>query len=188
MKNIISSHIELSDPQYQLFLNKAKLKVVPKKEILFQAGKVNRKLLFIDKGFLRAFRYKNGKEFTHYFFSEKWFATDFKSYLTETPSELYIETLTETIYYEFDKEDFIKLFTIHPIFEKLGRIIAEEAYLLMIDRVTDFQITNLKERYHKLAQKSPKLLQKVPQKYIASFLGVSEQSLSRIKSRPSLIS
>lgn len=182
MKNVILSYVDLSDAQYQLFLNNCTLKIMPKKKILFQPGKVNDKLLFIENGLLRGYRYKNGNEYTHYFYSEKWFATDFKSYLTKMPSEIYIETLTETTYYEFSKKTFLNLFITHPQFEKLGRIIAEKAYLFMVDRITDFQIINLKERYQKLILESPSLFQKVPQKYIASYLGVSEQSLSRIKS------
>jgi CRP-like cAMP-binding protein len=182
MKNTILSHVDLSDDQYQLLLDSGQRKRMPKKQVLFQAGKTNTKLLFIEEGLMRAYRYKDEHEFTHYFFSENWFATDFKSYLTESPSELFIETLTATTYYEFNKADLIKLFSIHPPFEKLGRIIAEKAYLLMVERITDFQLTNLKERYHKLTQNSPQLFQQVPQKYIASYLGVSEQSLSRIKS------
>lgn len=185
MKQTILSHINLSDAEYDLLLHIGKLKTVPRKTVLFREGEVSSKILFVDQGLMRAFRYQNGNEYTHFFFAEKWFATDFKSYLTQAPGELYIESLTETTYYEFDKEEFTPLFAQHPQFERLGRIIAEKAYLLMVDRIEAFQLHTLTERYLKLTQQNPDLFLQVPQKYIATYLGVSEQSLSRIKAATS---
>ena len=187
MKEVILSHIEISDDVYDSFVNAAELKHAARKEIIFYPGRVNKKILFVEKGILRAYRLVDGTPYTHFFFMENWFVTDFQSYLTEQPSDLYIESLTERSYYEFSKKDLQKLYQRHHEFEKLGRIIAEKAYLKMVERLTDLQTTNLRERYHRLVRKSPQLLQKVPQKYIASYLGVSEQSLSRIKtSGPSI--
>lgn len=131
---------------------------------------------------MRAFRLTGGTEYTHHFFVKNWFATDYQSYLTGQPSALYMESLTEVSYYEFDKKNVLDFFTMHPSFEKLGRIIAEQAYLMMVERLVDFQTHNLKDRYLRLINEYPQLFQQVPQKYIASYLGVAEQSLSRIKS------
>lgn len=181
MKEIIQSYINLSDELYELFLTISEKKEAAKNNILFYPQKINRKCLFIENGLLRGYKLVDGKEYTHHFYSEKWFAADFKSFLTEKPSDLYIETLTATSYYEFDKSDLHKLYTEHHQFEKLGRVIAEKAYLSTVDKLSDIQTFDLKERYKSLIIKNPKLFQKVPQKYIASYLGVSEQSLSRIK-------
>ena len=182
MKEIIQSHIGISEHAYQAFLGIAEKKHAAKKEIISRPERVNNNLLFLDEGIMRAYRYIDGDSYTHYFFGAKWFATDFKSYVSEQPSELYIETLTEVTYYEFKKSDLLNLYTAHHPLEKLGRIIAEKAFLLMVDRVSDLQTVDLKERYTRLMQKNPDLFNQVPQKYIASYLGVSEQSLSRIKS------
>ncbi|MFC4632950.1 Crp/Fnr family transcriptional regulator [Dokdonia ponticola] len=181
MKEIIQSHTHVSDEVYQLFLDTAIKKEVPKNQILFYPEKVNHKYLFIEEGLLRGYRIIDGKEYTHHFYVSNWFATDFKSYLTNKPSEIYIETLTDAVYYEFDKKDLLRLYSEHHALEKLGRIIAEKAYLFTVEKLTNMQTLDLKERYQNLVEQNPALFQSVPQKYIASYIGVSEQSLSRIK-------
>lgn len=183
MKETISTLIDITDQQYQHLENTGTLKQAEKNEILFRAGTPNRKMLFIEKGLLRAYRIREEHEYTHHFYIENWFATDFKSYLTGEHSDLYIQSLTAATYYEFDKMALLELFQRDPIFEKLGRVIAEQAYLKIVERLVAFQTNNLRERYLRLINQNPELFQKVPQKYIASYLGVAEQSLSRIKSQ-----
>lgn len=182
MKETITAQIDLPDEIYQILLNSAQKKEAKKKQILFYPHTVNRKCLFIDSGFLRGYKLVDGKEYTHHFYAAKWFATDFESFLTNQPSTIFIETLTQVSYYEFEKEKLLALYQAHHQLEKLGRIIAERAYLATVEKLTDIQTLGLKERYKNLVAKNPALFQNVPQKYIASYLGVSEQSLSRIKS------
>jgi len=183
MKEIIQSHINVSDEVYLLFLQAATKKKVSKNQILFHPEKVNNKCLFIEKGILRAYKIIDGKDYTHHFYFSNWFATDFKSYLTNEQSELYIETLTDVVYHEFNKKDLLLLYSEHHTLEKLGRIIAEKAYLFTVEKLANMQTLDLTERYQNLVKKNPELFQSVPQKYIASYLGVSEQSLSRIKKK-----
>lgn len=181
MKEIIKSEVNLSDEIYELFLNSSIRKKVKKNQILFNPNRATNKILFVETGILRGYRIIDGKEFTHHFYFSDWFATDFESFLKGNPSQIYIETLTNTIFYEFNKKDFIDLYKKHHQLEKLGRIIAEKAYLSTVEKLLDMQIFSLKQRYNSLIKKNPDLFQKVPQKHIASYLGVSEQSLSRIK-------
>jgi CRP-like cAMP-binding protein len=188
MKDTLRSHLELSDAHYEALLHIASRKQAAKETLLFRPGTANVKLLFLETGMMRAYRVKEGNEYTHYFFPENWFATDFHSYLTEQPSELYIAALTDITYYEFKKQELLDLFSRHPSLEKLGRIIAEQAYLKTAERLVDFQTNKLKERYLRLIRTNPQLFQHVPQKYIASYLGVAEQSLSRIKAEEDLLS
>ena len=181
MKEIIKSHINLTDEIYELFLNIATRKESKKNQILFSPNRVTKKIIFIEKGLFRGYKIIDGKDYTHHFYFSNWFATDFKSFLTSKPSDIYIETLTETIYYEFNKKDLLNLYENHHQLEKLGRIIAERAYLSTVEKLSEMQTRGLKERYKSLVKKNPELFQKVPQKHIASYLGVLEQSLSRIK-------
>ncbi len=181
MKDTLLAQVKITDALYESFVKLATLKHAPKNEIIARPDKINTKMMFLEAGIMRAYRLVEGQEYTHYFFIENWFSTDYRSYLTEQPSELYIETLSEVTYYEFEKKTLIDFFDRHHTFEKLGRIIAETAYLKMVERLVDFQTNDLKQRYHKLMSSHPRLFQQVPQKYIASYLGVAEQSLSRIK-------
>lgn len=181
MKNILTQHIDISDDLFQSFLSKAQPKTAVKGEIIAKPGKTNSDLLFLEQGLMRAYRIIDGKEFTHYFFVENWFATDFKSFLTGEASDLYLQALTDAQYFVVSKTVLLTFMDRHHTFEKLARIIAEKAYLKMVDRMVDFQTQDLKERYWTLINQNPELFQKVPQKYLASYLGVAEQSLSRIK-------
>lgn len=181
MKNQILKQMVLSKASYEMLEKAAILKTIPKHTIIAKPGKTIRKLLFVNNGLLRAYRLIDGQEYTHYFFLENWFATDYQSFLTTQPSELYIESLTSVNYYEFDKESLQKLYDQNHELERLGRIMAEQAYLKMVERLINFQTQSLKERYLTLINQNPELFQKAPQRMIASYLGVAEQSLSRIK-------
>ncbi|PHN05370.1 Crp/Fnr family transcriptional regulator [Flavilitoribacter nigricans] len=183
MIETLRSRIDLPDDICQILLRAAIKREVGKNNILFQPPRVNRKCLFIEAGLVRGYKLIDGKDYTHHFFTPGWFATDFESFISNRPASLYIETLTRCSYLEFDREVLYRLYEEHHALEKLGRIIAEKAYLFTVEKLTDLQTLDLKGRYQNLTRKNPELFRQVPQKYIASYLGVSEQSLSRIKGR-----
>ena len=181
MHQTILQHITISADDYRNLVGIAQKREIKRGEVIFYPNLPNLKMLFIEKGMLRGYRIIDGKEYTHHFYVEKWFATDFESFLTGKSSMLYIESLTNATYFEFKKEDLYTLYTSSHQLEKLGRIIAEKAFLATVEKLRDIQTLDLKDRYQHLIEKNPDLFQKVPQKYISSYLGVSEQSLSRIK-------
>ena len=183
MQETFPSDVKLLEDTYQLLQSFSKKKEVGKNKILFQPPTPTRKMLFIESGLLRGYKIVEGKDYTHHFFTPNWFATDFESFLTNRPSSLFIESLTQIKYLEIDKEVLFRLYENHHQLEKLGRIIAEKAYLVTVKKMSDLQMLNLKERYKSLIKRNPQLFMDVPQKYIASYLGVSEQSLSRIKKK-----
>lgn len=183
MKEIIQSHIKFSDESYELLLNIATEKTADKKQVLFYPGKSSNKILFLKKGLLRGYRIIDGKDHTHHFYVDHWFATDFVSFLTQQPSQIYIETIEDVIYYEFPKRELLNLYNQSHQLETLGRIIGEKAYLTTAEKLANMQVLSLNEKYELLMKRNPYLIKRVPQKYIASYLGVSEQSLSRIKKR-----
>ena len=181
MKEIIQSLIEFSDDSYNLLVNIATEIEVRKNKLIFHPGKPTNKILFLKKGLLRGYKIIDGKEHTHHFYSADWFATDFNSFLTEKPSQIYIETIEDSVFFEFKKKDLLNLYYNSHQLETLGRIIAEKAYLATVQKLANMQLLTLLEKYQLLMKTNPSLIQRVPQKYLASYLGVSEQSLSRIK-------
>ncbi|MEL6865044.1 MAG: hypothetical protein AAFP19_11520, partial [Bacteroidota bacterium] len=94
-----------------------------------------------------------------------------------------IVALTDVVVYEFYKKDLDALSHAFPKFEKLGRMIAERAFLFAVDRLQNMQTKNLRQRYLALIEQHPDFFLSFPQKHIASYLGVTEQSLSRIKNQ-----
>ena len=181
MKEIIQSYLEFSEESYNLLINIATEKEVSKNQLILSPNKPTDKILFLKKGLLRGYKIIDGKDYTHHFYFENWFATDFSSFLNEKQSQIFIESIETTTYYEFRKKDLITLYNKSHQIERLGRIIAEKAFLTTVQKLADLQLLNLNDKYNTLTQRNPTLFQRVPQKYIASYLGVSEQSLSRIK-------
>ena len=181
MKEVIQSHLAFSDESYDLLISIATEREARKNQIVFHPDKQTSKILFLKKGLLRGYKLIDGKDYTHHFYLADWFATDFQSFLTEEPSQIYIKTVEDSVYLEFQKKDLLRLYRTSHELETLGRIIAEKAYLATVEKLANMQLHNLTEKYQHLMKTSPGLIQRVPQKYIASYLGVSEQSLSRIK-------
>jgi hypothetical protein len=181
MKAVLNEKLDINEELFQILLEKGVQKTGKRGNLLFKPDRIFDKMLFIESGILRGFRLDEGSEYTHHFFTPNWFAADYKSYLTGESGQLYIEAITDVSYYVFSKSAVDSLFRQHQEFEKLGRIIAENAYLHMVERLVDFQTNDLKERYLNLMENNNGLINEVPQKYSASYLGVAEQSLSRIK-------
>ncbi|MEM9077443.1 MAG: Crp/Fnr family transcriptional regulator [Bacteroidota bacterium] len=181
MKEIIQSHLVFSEESYNLLLNIATEREVRKNRLIFHPDKPTNKILFLKKGLLRGYKIIDGKEHTHHFYFADWFATDFHSFLTAEPSQIYIQTLEDAVFFEFQKKDLLNLYATSHQLEALGRLIAEKAFVATVEKLANMQLYNLAEKYEFLMKTNPGLIQRVPQKYIASYLGVSEQSLSRIK-------
>jgi CRP/FNR family transcriptional regulator, anaerobic regulatory protein len=181
MKEILSRYGVFTEEEELAFRAIAVEKQFKAKHILFDGMQVFNKLYYIKSGIIRSYRLIDGEDYTYFFFSDNDFAVDYQSYLTDTVSPLFFETLTETAVFVFNKKDIYKLYEQYPKFERIGRLMAEYAYLSAADRLKQHQTDDLKTRYLKLVSKSPDLFQAVPQHYIASYLGVKPQSLSRIR-------
>lgn len=181
MKELLSTYFSFSDDEYDAFISKSQLVEYKKHDYLIHANEHVNTLFFIRKGFVRGYRIVDGEDVTHHFFRENWFATDYESYLTGKPGELYLQALLQTTVYAFDKQILFSFYREKRNFESIRYIQAEHAYLQMVEKVKDLQTRDLKDRYNNLILKYPELLNLVSQKHIASYLGVAPQSLSRIK-------
>jgi CRP-like cAMP-binding protein len=181
MKDFLKNIGELSEKEVDEFLSFGRLCRYQANEVVFSGGRPFTKLLFIETGLIRAYRIIDGNDFSYFFFSNNEFAVDFQSYLTETVSSLLFETLTETTYYEYTKSVINTFYTRMPKLERIGRLMAEKAYLSAAERLKQHQTDSLKSRYLTLISKNPQLFQEVSLRHIASYLGVKPQSLSRIR-------
>lgn len=156
---------------------------VPSKAILLEEGKVAEKLYLIRKGCLRLFFYNEGKDITFQFFFEGDFVASFDSLYKRTPSLFYLESIEPTELTAIRREDFYNLINNNLSFRQLY----EEK---LIDRFNAYQqlfLSRIKntpqQRYEELLKEYPNIIQRVPQHYIASYLGITPVSLSRIRNR-----
>ena len=147
-------------------------------------GAVCRKLGFLQKGILRVYHHRNEKEITNYFntVDRNPFVASFKSFLTEEASREAIVAMTDCEMLTIKKSELENLYNRHHQIERLGRKLAEYNYLLSLERIDSLQYQSAGQRYELFLKLYPGLINRVPHHYIASYLGVTAESLSRIRS------
>jgi len=154
-----------------------------KNEYLLSEGKVCRHLYFLEAGATRGFYNLDGKEITHWFGFENDFVTSFHSFITGEPSVENIQLLESCTLWAITKETLTDLFNRHHDIERLVRIAYEKYYIRLEERYVNAQFKPAKERYESLLLQTPHILERVPLGFIASYLGISQETLSRIRSK-----
>jgi len=175
--------IGLTNEEFDLFLGCLQSQKLKRKEVLIAEGDICRYAYFIKKGCLRYFHNMDGEEITGQFFFENGWYTDYESFLLQKPSKQNIDALEPTELILLPKSDLLNLYITIPKFEKFGRIMAENAFMGLRNRTELLTQQSAEERYLKLVKERPKVIERVPQHYIASYLGIKPPSLSRIRKR-----
>ena len=141
-------------------------------------------MVFVHTGTIRSYRIQEGVDTTYflYYFGDAFpFATEFTSFRTNQPSQYYLECVDDCQVTIFYRADIYAIYERYPAMEKFGRLMAEQAYLMLDRRMSHFQFHDLQTRYLAMLTEEPDLLQRVPQHLIATYLGVTPESLSRVK-------
>lgn len=157
--------------------------VLAKNEYLLTEWKLCRHLYFLQQGALRGCYTLRGKEITHWFAFENDFVTSFHSFITGQPAVENIQSLEGSVLWSISKEKLNTLLDNFPEIERLVRIIYENYYIRLEERFINSQFKSAGERYEDLLQHSPHIIERVPLGYIASYLGISQETLSRIRGR-----
>lgn len=179
----ISRIIKLNPDELRLFKSLLKPKNVKKKEVLLRSGQDCRNVYFIKSGCLRYYYLVDGEEKSAQFFFENAWYTDYESFLSGDPSENFVDAIEDSELFCLEKESLERLYTEVPSFERFGRIMAENAYLGIRHRTKGLTNLTAEERYLNLIKERPKIFERVPQYYIASYLNIQPQSLSRIRKK-----
>lgn len=159
----------------------AKTISLQKNQILQEIGQTCKTLYFVNEGAARIFYYKDGIEVTEYFAFENDLIIRAESLFTNKPSQKGIVCLEKTRFTSIPSQLLFDLFDTHPDLERLFRKLIENAYLETVKRIEQIQFHTAEERYKSLLENYPKLIQKIPLKHIASYLGITQVSLSRIR-------
>ncbi len=154
---------------------------VPKNTILVNHKERCRNLFFIQKGLVRGYYYDEGKEITNWFAQQEEFATSFYSFITNEPSPETIEALEDCQLIQIGHTDLQDLYKKFPETERIGRIITENYYIKLEERFLNIQFRSAKERYQNLLSKNSSLLQRASLGQIATYLGITQETLSRIR-------
>ena len=156
---------------------------IPAKTILLEKGKVADRLYLIHKGCLRLYFYNNGNDVTFQFFFENDIVASFDSLHYRQPSLFYLESIEPTEVSVIKREDFYRLIEESMEVRKLYEEKLIERFHAYQQLFLDHIKYTPQQRYEKLIKEEPKIIQRVPQHYIASYLGITPVSLSRIRNR-----
>ncbi len=180
----IAKHVSLTPEEETLFLSKTETKQFKTKTILLSAGEVATCTYFVNSGILRSFNINdNIIEHVLHFACEGWWIGDMYSYISEKPGNLFIEVLEDAEVVIITKENHQKLYQEIPKLERFFRILAENSLVAHQERLMDNLSLTAEERFEKFCFKYPTLIQKVPQKHIASYIGVTPEFFSKMKAR-----
>lgn len=180
----IAKHVDLTSEEQALFLSKTETHFYKSKTILLQAGEISKHTYFVNSGILRSFNINdNIIEHVLHFACEGWWIGDMYSYITEKPGTLFIEVLEDAEVLSISKEKHQELYHEIPKLERFFRILAENSLVAHQERLMDNLSLSAEERFEKMCKKYPTLIQKVAQKHLASYIGVTPEFFSKMKAR-----
>jgi len=166
----------------EIILRISESKTFDKGQMILNEGQVCRHLFLVETGLLRLFFYdKHGNDITHWFAAEEMLLTDPASYFNQTPSFFSIQAIETTTVKAIYFETLEKAFEQSQKLERLGRMYAMNTLVMMEHRIIDWQVKSAEERYVELIENYPNLFKRTKLGHIASYLGITQQSLSRIR-------
>ena len=154
-----------------------------KNEELQPMGHTCRTIYFVTKGVLRIYYYKDGVDVSESFEFENSIVARVESLFSGKPSRKAIECIEDAELIAINATKLFELYDSHPELERLFRKIYEEAYVKTVNRIESLQFHSAEERYNNLLNQDPNVIQRIPLKHIASFLGITQVSLSRIRAK-----
>ena len=173
----------LSEESEKLLYSLIKLQSIPKNEELQSIGKTCQTLYFLKSGLARIFYFHEGIDVTEGFYEPFCLIARVESLFGGLPSKKGIQVLEESEVWSISTKQLFALYEDHRDLERLFSRLFERSYVQTIQRIENLQFHTAEERYELLAKDQPEVLRRAPLKYIASFLGITQVSLSRIRAK-----
>jgi len=182
----LEQYVVFNEAEWIVFQQNLSFRRLKKKQNFTQPGEVCSDFGFVLAGSVRYFYVKDGEEITGYFSFENDYVSSYKSFLTQSPGISYIQALEDTLLITISYHNMQQMLA-NPLLaykmERFGRLIAEHYLVCCEDRISSFVVKTPEERYMDLLSTGKEILQRMPQHYIAHFLGITPVSLSRIRRR-----
>jgi CRP-like cAMP-binding protein len=180
LKKFITKYVNLSDVELDDIANKFTSKAVKKNNYLLRQGDICKDLVFVQKGCLRLYYVKDDIEVSVWFAFQQSSAIEIYSFISENPSDYFLQAIEDSEVLYLPKTELNKLYQYQPKMQEMMRNFWEDVILNLVNRFTALQKDPAEKRYLDLLNK-PSYLATIPQKYLASFIGVTPTSLSRIR-------
>lgn len=162
-----------------------KIRYISKRKggFIVKAGQINKNFFIVEQGLIRSFYRRDGQEVTIWFGYENIPFVPIASYYNNKASHESIECLEDSVFQYISHNDLYELYQKYPEVSTIGRKITEEYCVLLDERIFSFQTKSAEERYHTLVKDEPEIIKRVPLGYIASYLGITQETLSRIRKK-----
>ena len=181
-KQFIKNIAPISDKEFYNSLAYFREIHLQKGEYFVYQDKVCKQIAFIAHGTLRSFYLNHkGEETTSCFCSERNFSTSFRSFILQQVSDISIQAIEDTTLFVIDYESLQKLYATSPTWQNIGRKVAEKEYMVMEKYASVLNNETAKEKYMRLINEQPSVIHKATVEDIASYLGVTRRTLSRIR-------
>ena len=178
----IAKHIELTNEETEFFVSLLVLKKLRKKQYLIHSGDECRFEYFVNKGCLRQYYLDDkGQEHITMFAPEDWWISDMYGFIYKQPALTTIEALENTEVFALERNNFEALVARVPKFERFFRILLQRAFVSHQRRIIESMSLGNKERYENFINQYPSLEQRLSQRHVAYYLGLTPESLSRVK-------
>lgn len=183
IRTLFEKMVALSEKDWELFSSKLTRQQFPKKALLLKTGQVEKYLSFVEKGIIRYFIPGEDKDLTFGFAFDNAFMSAYDSFLSQTPSAYQVETLSETVLWRLSYSNLQDIYSETGVGNLIGRFASEDLFLKKAKRELSLLHDTAEQRYVNLFTERPHLIQYIPLKYIASYIGITPQALSRIRKR-----
>lgn len=184
VKNMLSLYGTINEDDWVYFTTLMKVENAPKNTLLLRNGEVCNKAFFVKKGAVRLYYInEEGNEICGNFFFENELCSSFESFISRKPGKQILETLEDCEFFSISYEELNRAFDERPVFSKVFLRLLERRFIYTQKLISLYILTNPKERYKYLLENFPEIIKRVSQKHIASFLGISPFTLSRIRNK-----
>ena len=192
MFDILFSHIEhkvaLSDAEKSAIAAFFSFKKIRKKQFILEEGEICMHLSFVNKGLIKSYRLdEKGNEHISLFGWEGWWISDFNSYINQQPATLYIDAVEDTELFLLTRAAYEQLTLDVPIMDRYFRLLYQNSLVTKDERLISSNSYSAEEKFQRLIQSNPEIMQRVPQHLVASYLGLAPETLSRIRKRITLL-
>lgn len=175
--------VNLSDNDWKVFSAGLVKKEYPKKTLLVETGQIENYLSYVEKGIVRFYIPQLENDLAFGFSFEGSWVSAYDSFLMRTPAKYNIETLTDTVLWSISYEDIQNAYDKTETGDRIGRVACEELFLKKARRELSLLNSTPEQRYLKLLTEQQHLVKQIPLKFLASYIGVTPQALSRIRKR-----
>lgn len=183
LKNSVNAIHTLTDEEFAVLYSSLGFKTLKKYDYLLREGEICGHVAFINKGVLRLYHQRDGKQHTTHYYLEGQWISNYSSFLQQIPSCYFIEVHQEVELFLITYDNLQKLYLQIPSLERFGRLLAERLFITTVNRNESLILLTPEQRYLRLLKDQPHIFQIAPLKQIASLLCIEPESLSRIRKR-----